>query len=442
MATTVKLHWDTPFFVELVLLALTAPLFYFSARFPDWVPFVAFAVLAAGWLWRKLTIGIWLRRTPADWPLFFLLLVMLPVSVWAAPQPLRLEVSIPKVWILVWNVALFWVIVTHGSRKPELRNLCGAGFVLMGGAIALLALFGTEWSSKFPGFDSILVHIPRLVGGVFAREAGGFNSNVVAGSLLYILPFALAVMISAIRRRHYSILSTTILGIATGLIGLVFLASQSRGAVIGLTLGLAFMLLVNWRWGRWLLLVGTLAVVVGLAFVPLLSFSSRVESIGDFQSVTGAVTVAGRIEIWGRALTAIQDFSFSGMGLGTFSRIVPVLYPVSILTAGYDFGHAHNIFLQTALDFGIPGLISFLAFYLLGGVVVIRMLNSGLTPEGRAWALGLGGVLVAHTVFRMADSIAMGANNNFFFWFLFALIYAPFHTPAHVGTESAQEAVG
>jgi O-antigen ligase len=31
-----------------------------------------------------------------------------------------------------------------------------------------------------------------------------------------------------------------------------------------------------------------------------------------------------RVEIWSRALYAIQDFSFTGVGLGAFNRVIPI----------------------------------------------------------------------------------------------------------------------
>ncbi|MBX3053010.1 MAG: O-antigen ligase family protein [Caldilineaceae bacterium] len=417
-------YWDIPLFVELLLLAITAPVLYFPSRFSGGELAGAIGILAMGWVWRRLTIGVWFRRTPADWPLFFLFLVMLPVAVWAAPGPLREQYSIPKACILIWNIALFWTIVVHGSRRSELQNLCGAGFVLAGGAIALLAIFGTAWPDKIFGLSNILARIPHLLGGVFERASGGFNSNVVAGSLLYVLPFALALTITALFRKERSYPVLLPLFFVTGVIGLVFVAVQSRGGLIGLTIGLLAMLLVNWRWGRWLLLGGGLAVIIGLAATPIDFLASAVEAAQDAQTVVGSLTLSGRIEIWSRALYGIQDFSFTGMGLGTFSRIAPILYPLFLIPPDYDFGHAHNIFLQTALDFGIPGLIAFLAIYVSGIGVVIRLWRTPLSPERRGWVLGMGGVLIAHTIYSMADAITMGANNNFLFWWLFALLFA------------------
>jgi len=53
---------------------------------------------------------------------------MLPVSVWAAPGPLREQYSIPQAMILIWNFFLFWTIVSHGARRKELFHLFAISF--------------------------------------------------------------------------------------------------------------------------------------------------------------------------------------------------------------------------------------------------------------------------------------------------------------------------
>ena len=40
------------------------------------------------------------------------------------------------------------------------------------------------------------------------------------------------------------------------------------------------------------------------------------------------------IEIWSRALYALQDFPFTGVGLGAFRRVVNVLYPLFLVPPG------------------------------------------------------------------------------------------------------------
>lgn len=412
-------YWDTPLFVELLLLAVTAPILYFPSRFSSGEIAFTIGLLALGWVWRRFTIGVWFRRTPADWPIFFLFLVMLPISVWAAPGPLREQYSIPRALILVWNFFLFWTVVSHASRRRELFHLFVAGFGGIGVGIAVAALFGTEWMDKFPMIGASLARLPKPLLGVFAGAEEGFDPNQLAGALLYILPLLTALTVYNFIHRRQERQSWLFSCLATAIMGGVLLLSQSRGALLGLILGLSCMLLVNWRWGRWLLLAGTVAAMIGLAVIPLNSLSTTLESAERLEQVTGSLTLAARIEIWSRALYGVQDFPFTGVGLGTFRRIVHVLYPFFILSPDFDIAHAHNFFLQMALDFGIPGLIALSSIYLIAGATITNLWKRKET----AWAIGLLGIMVSQTTYSIADAVAMGSKVNFLYWWLFALFF-------------------
>lgn len=417
-------YWDTPLFVELLLLAITAPVLYFPGRFEGQDLFGAVGILAAGWVWRRLTIGIWYRRTPADWPLFFLLLVLLPIALWTAPDPLRQEYAIPRALILIWNFALFWTVVSHAGRREELFNLSVAGFGAIGVGIAVASLFGTQWSSKFPVIGPMLTQLPKPLAGLFGSSVEGFNPNQVGGSLLYVLPLLLALAAYGFLRQRSIWLTWVPAGLAATICGGVLVLSQSRGSLLGLGVGFLLILLLNWRWGHWIVVVGVAAAVTSLAILPLDSLSSALESAKNLEQVTGALTLEGRIEVWSRALQGIQDFSFTGMGLGTFRQIVRLLYPLFIISPSMDLAHAHNFFLQVALDFGIPGLIAILACYGIAALLIWEKWNQG--DEERVWAAGFLGVLVAQSIYSMTDAVAMGSKVNFLFWWFFALLFARF----------------
>ncbi len=150
-------------------------------------------------------------------------------------------------------------------------------------------------------------------------------------------------------------------------------------------------------------------------------------------------TLSGRVEIWSRAIYAIQDFSFTGMGMNNFRNIVHVLYPlytVSPDTPLKDIGHAHNEFLQTALDLGIPGLIAFISIYFISYWMLISSIfrqKSNLRHlKGRSaklhlsfWyliSIGLFGGQTAHFIFGITDAISLGAKPAVLFWIMQSLI--------------------
>ncbi|MCG2770070.1 MAG: O-antigen ligase family protein, partial [Anaerolineae bacterium] len=118
-----------------------------------------------------------------------------------------------------------------------------------------------------------------------------------------------------------------------------------------------------------------------------------------------------REEIWSRALYMIQDFSYTGIGLGTFGVVGPVLYPYFLIGPDAQIPHAHNLFLQVTVDLGIPGLISFLSLY--GGSLWLawtgcqRARSWGRADE-KALFLGLFAGLVAMGIHGMIDAVTWG----------------------------------
>jgi len=419
MTQALRAYWDTAFFIELLLLAVTAPLLYFPDRFEPYEVAFGLGLLAMGWGWRRLMLGVWYQRTPADWAIFFLFLVMLPVAIWAAPDSLRQQYAIPRALILLWNFALFWSIVSHAGRRRELLYLVTGGFLLAGLAVSAAALLGTQWGNKFPLLGPLLARIPTPLVGAFDGAESGFNPNQVAGALLYVLPLGLALLVLVIKQPRIRWWVGVPLLLTVGVIGMVFLFAQSRGALAGLLVSIGVMLLLRWRHGLVLIAVGLLT---GVALLPWIPFDLILGQAEEVEGVVGTVSFAGRQEIWSRALYGIADFSFTGMGLGTFREIVRILYPLFLISPTLDIGHAHNFFLQMALDFGVPGLIALIAIYLTGTVHLVRVYR---TQEWRQalWAVGLLGVLVGHTVYDMLDAVSMGAKPNFLFWVLFALVF-------------------
>lgn len=418
----IRYHWDTAFAVEFLLLALSAPLLYMPQRAGMTGVILGLCLLVTGWIWRRWRIGVWYRATPADWPIFLLLGVMLPVAVWAAPESLRQEYAWPKALVLLWNFQFFTVIVGHLSRKGRLiwpTILILISIVLV---FALVAPLGTAWLFKLPGIEPILSRLPSMLG-VLSREGGsGFHPNIVAGALLYGLPLMIALSVAGLYRRHHGV-GIWLLVTATCYVLGVFLLLQSRGGYIGLAAALVAMVAIRSRPGRCLLVVCVIGIL-GIATIwggPLLSLLADNPTI---ESVGGVATLGNfRVDLWSAALKAMADFPFTGVGLGIFQEVVTLLYPLDI-PPDYYFGHAHNFWLQGAMDFGIPGLVMITAIYL---IVIVQIRSLWLTPcapQIPGLVTGLIGCLVAQSVFSLTDSISMGSTPNLLFWGLVALVLA------------------
>ena len=143
--------------------------------------------------------------------------------------------------------------------------------------------------------------------------------------------------------------------------------------------------------------------------------------------LVGTVSIAGRVEIWSRALYAVQDFPFTGCGLGTFREVVWVLYPLFTISPGHDIAHAHNMFLQTAVDLGLPGLLAYLALLGLAGVIGIRMARRSALE--RALGLGIVAGLVALHTYGLTDALAPGSKPGIVIWIALGLLAALSRVP-------------
>jgi putative inorganic carbon (HCO3(-)) transporter len=163
-------------------------------------------------------------------------------------------------------------------------------------------------------------------------------------------------------------------------------------------------------------------IVAGSALVVV-----RPEVVAGFintsQQSADEISLSGRPEIWSRAFYAIQDFPFTGAGLGTFRRVVNLLYPLFTISPTYDIAHAHDIFLQVALDLGLPGLIAYLACLWIAFVVAWHGARRSAGAV-RSLALGLLAGLLALHVYGLTDAIALGAKPGVAFWLALGLIAA------------------
>lgn len=366
------------------------------------------------WLVRHLLLGKLLPSTPLDLPILGLAIMVL-VSLSVTTDFLW---SLPKIGGIVWGIGFFYATVS-AVNTSRINLQLGVGlFLLMGVGVSALGLLGTDWDYDSSLLYSITSNWPQLISG-FQGAEGGFNPNEIAGTLLWFLPLGLTIYVggifqSKLKRLVKLFIFLGMLIVLTTELVLVVL-TESRGALFGLGITLVGMMVLWSKAGRVLALLGGVSALVLAFFIPGKPLNQA--------AVLVAPLFAGRLQHWERALIGINMFPLTGMGMNMYRRLIHVFYPIFMVSHNREIPHAHNEYLQAALDLGIPGLIAFLALNLGAIWMVIRVWRGPQVMEGqKAIALGLGGGLVAHMIFGITDAIALGAKPGIFYWMLLGVI--------------------
>jgi putative inorganic carbon (HCO3(-)) transporter len=413
-----------------LLLAL-APFLMFPSRFTPWlVP-----LLALPWLARKFAQGRFTARTPMDGPVLILLL-MLPVSVRASMDVQR---SLPKLYGILLGIAVFYAIVNHVQRPSQAWRV-GLAIALGGLAVSALALVGTEWpATGGVPLPPAYRHLPRVITERAGSLSVGFNANEVAAVLCLFIPLLASLLfLGSSGRSRAPIAAPAAEGdipmpwparrwLLPGLLAMLgmLILSESRSGLLGV--GAALLVLASFR-RRWLWPALLLALLAGALAWHYLGPQQILDSI---LAVGAERNVRTRFEIWQRALYMIQDFPYTGVGLNTFSLTANLLYPF-LSTPPQEvlqLTHAHNAFLQVAVDVGLPGLVAYLALLIGFGVTwrtAYRHLASGPL---RALSVGLLCSMVAYHVYGLTDCITLGAKPGVAIWAMLGLMAALANLP-------------
>jgi len=158
--------------------------------------------------------------------------------------------------------------------------------------------------------------------------------------------------------------------------------------------------------------------------IYLLGLNAFLKVLASSDAIGG---LEGRLEIWSRAIYMIQDFPFTGIGMGSFGEVADTLYPFFSYSAG-TLEHAHNLFLQIAVALGIPGLIGWLIVLGSVGAISWSLYRFGRENNERL-AAGLGaGFLcsqLALIVHGMTDAVTWGMVRPApFVWVIWGLAVA------------------
>lgn len=226
----------------------------------------------------------------------------------------------------------------------------------------VLGLFVGISRSKF-GFDPVKF---KFVHGKYHTRIGGFTNYMRYGyssALMLVIGFGAIFNYDTVKE----FVSKRWLVIFCSFNMMAILLSETRGAILATVAGTSFLLLkYKPRIGKSLISVGVLAVLA----IGIYSFSQK--STNKYININDGSNKI-RLSQFYSAVKSIQDKPVFGLGADQFS------YNVKAIKIKYDIwakeysGHAHNIFLEHAANYGIPGLIAFFCFLLFWFIEMIKL---------------------------------------------------------------------
>ncbi|MEM7432679.1 MAG: O-antigen ligase family protein [Pseudomonadota bacterium] len=286
-------------------------------------------------------------------------------------------------------VLAFFMTVFFAGNKNRVRDSRIARKMLWFSALIVLSVAFSVWTAG--SFEFLLVQLPTMVFLFFLVYVTAANEQTLEFYLRFLVWFLVIFAAFGITgltsdRLAFSttydpndiglvvlVLSAFIIGLsldsnrkyvlayrALGAIGFaVVIATQSRGAFLGLCVVITYFLFANRDSERMRLysapkvsaLVGvTLLLVLAIALAPDEAWL-RIQTIFELEDDYNTSGDRGRLAIWGRGLVAFLERPW-GFGVGA--------YMSADLSVGGSWQTAHNIFIQVLVELGLIGFILFL----------------------------------------------------------------------------------
>jgi O-antigen ligase len=262
------------------------------------------------------------------------------------------------------------------ALQDYLQNIVFMGLV----AASIRSVRDVEWYTALNLYGALFYAI--FVSLFFSVDAGGrlsdlvyYDANDFALILVLTIPFAVYFLRSqsGSRRRMLGL-------VAIGFFMLGIVKSGSRGGFLGLLTVLLYILI---RYRAIPTRVRLFAAVGGLGLVVVLGsteYWQQMRSIMHPETDYNWSDPQGRREIWTRGISYVEQRPILGVGVGAFPVAEGTLSVIGRELAsrgsGFKWSVAHNSFVETAAELGIPGIILFVSL-LITTIATMARVRSG-----------------------------------------------------------------
>ena len=407
-----RILWFEPLILTFMVLAFWNPT---PARLDwFWLLWLLIPIVIA----RFMVHGHWLIRTPLEL-VFSAFIALGVINVAVAPYTRGIMMLARP----LLGVALYYALVEHVRVQGNLRGPLQV-MIILSLIVGILALGATHWNE----FEELLLPITNnlpVIDGAFI--GGDFNPNEIAGAMAWLLPLMTGLAIFRWRTRGIRWDVT----LAWIMLLLAIMLGQSRATIVGIVFALAFIVLLltnKWRIFGCLLIISLISLEIIIVAEDFVTPSVNTESIQPPVPVVApiATTINVRQDIWNSALAIARDYPLTGVGLSMFrDQRVREKYPIPSMKDRI-LPHAHNEYLQILSDMGFPGLIVFLAKYVIAFGMLFRAWCIG-NDETRIVSVAVAAGLMAHAIYGLADAIPLWDRFAFIFWMMLGMAGAVYH---------------
>ncbi len=386
----------------LLTAVITYGLLTFGAVLPvNWFLLVILWSLGiAGWLLCQAFRG-------RSWHVLFVVLFFL-VAAMRLGQPLRFTGIVAGIW--AW-------CATRNNQRGVVRFL--NGLLVIGLFEALLSL--TQFF-VIPGW--IFGYINPV-----SRSSGTLiNRNHFAGLMEMFIPVALGLAYMS-GRRFGGLARAYIYLLAGALMSLALLFSLSRMGILSCLFMLCFLGVLQWHRSQRRLTMG-LALGMGAlvtAGAMWIGVDSVVQRYSDLMVNDGLLRQA-RLMIF-RDVNRMIMTNPLGVGVGNFQdrfRQYQTFRPDLL------FDHAHNDYLETAAEWGLPVAIAFWSVIVFAAVRAVRLFALAQSPEQGGILLACIGAILAILIHSLMDfNLQIPSNAMLFFTFVGISLAMPLPESVH-----------
>jgi hypothetical protein len=296
-----------------------------------------------------------------------------------------INTSIVTTWAVVPNLSWNWSVQYW---KLVVSFLLFSGIVRTPRTLALAIVFQFVGAGYW-GWDAL--DNRRMAGRLENIGSGDtMNSNKLAAHLLTIVP--LTTLFVFLKQARWIRLAALIS--LPFILNLIVLAN-SRGATLGLAASVVAAIPLVRRGYRKRIVVGGLLGAAALFFLADPEYIARQQTIVSHEDNSAQT----RLHLWAGATAMIVDYPLGAGGRG-FQALSPKYIPY-LEDSGDDEGRSsHNTYIQVAVDWGVQGLVLFLALIGYTFVLLHRVRRERITPDwiyfvSLGLQLGLIGTLTA-----------------------------------------------